>query len=66
MGFEDEAEQSLPRPCGQTNSRSKRTCERVFGNARVLVFKRWSVALSASCVPVPHLIRRTNSALSAI
>src|ERR1700693_5527862 len=27
MGFEDEAEQSLPRPCGQTNSRSKRKCE---------------------------------------
>ena len=27
MGFEDEAEQSLPRPCGQTNSRSKRTYE---------------------------------------
>jgi hypothetical protein len=27
MGFEDEAEQSLPRPCRQTNGRSKRTCE---------------------------------------
>src|ERR1700688_2398362 len=27
MGFEDEAEQSLPRPCGQMNSRSKRKCE---------------------------------------
>jgi hypothetical protein len=27
MGFEDEAEQSLPRPCRQTNSRSKRKCE---------------------------------------
>ena len=27
MGFEDEVEQSLPRPCRQTNGRSKRTCE---------------------------------------
>ena len=27
MGFEDEAEQSLPRPCRQPSSRSKRTCE---------------------------------------
>ena len=27
MGSEDEAEQSLPRPCRQLNSRSKRTCE---------------------------------------
>src|SRR5262245_24321031 len=26
MGFEDEVEQSLPRPCRQTNGRSKRTC----------------------------------------
>ncbi len=27
MGSEDEVEQSLPRPCRQTNGRSKRTCE---------------------------------------
>jgi hypothetical protein len=27
MGFEDEVEQSLPRPCRQTNGGSKRTCE---------------------------------------
>src|ERR1700742_269342 len=27
MGFEDEAEQSLGRPCRQKNGRSKRTCE---------------------------------------
>ena len=27
MGFEDEVEQSLRRPCRQTNGRSKRTCE---------------------------------------
>jgi hypothetical protein len=27
MGYEDEAEQSLPRPCRLTDSRSKRTCE---------------------------------------
>src|SRR6266702_7032016 len=27
MGFEDEVEQSLGRPCRQTNSGSKRTCE---------------------------------------
>src|ERR1700687_110972 len=27
MGFEDEVEQSLGRPCRQTNGRSKRTCE---------------------------------------
>ena len=27
MGFEDEAEQSLGRPCRPTNGRSKRTCE---------------------------------------
>ena len=27
MGFEDEAEQSLPRPCGQTNGGSKRPSE---------------------------------------
>ena len=27
MGFEDEVEQSIPRPCGQTNGRSKRACE---------------------------------------
>src|SRR6266403_5706454 len=27
MGFEDEAEQSLPRPCRLADSRSKRTCE---------------------------------------
>src|SRR5262249_8117237 len=27
MGFEDEAGQSLGRPCRQTNGRSKRTCE---------------------------------------
>src|SRR3989454_11407697 len=27
MGFEDEAEQSIGRPCRQTNGRSKRTCE---------------------------------------
>ena len=26
-GIEDEVEQSLPRPCRQTNGRSKRTCE---------------------------------------
>ena len=27
MGFEDEVEQSLARPCRQLNGRSKRTCE---------------------------------------
>ena len=27
MGFEEEVERSLPRPCRQTNGRSKRTCE---------------------------------------
>ena len=27
MGFEDEAEQSVGRPCRQANGRSKRTCE---------------------------------------
>ena len=27
MGFEDEVEQSVPRPCRQTDARSKRTCE---------------------------------------
>jgi hypothetical protein len=27
MGFEDEVEQSLPRPCHQMTGRSKRTCE---------------------------------------
>ena len=27
MGFEDEVEQSIARPCRQTNGRSKRTCE---------------------------------------
>ena len=27
MGFEDEVEQSIPRPCRQTNGRSKRACE---------------------------------------
>ena len=27
MGFEDEVEQSLGRPCRQRNGRSKRTCE---------------------------------------
>jgi class 3 adenylate cyclase len=27
MGVEDEVERSLPRPCRQTNGRSKRTCE---------------------------------------
>ena len=27
MGFEDEVEQSLGRPCRQTNGRSKRTCD---------------------------------------
>src|SRR6266700_6034360 len=27
MGFEDEAEQSIGRPCRQTNGRSKQTCE---------------------------------------
>ena len=27
MGFEDEVEQSIPRPYRQTNGRSKRTCE---------------------------------------
>jgi hypothetical protein len=27
MGFEDEAEQSLRRPCCRSNSRTKRTCE---------------------------------------
>ena len=27
MGFEDEVEQSIGRPCRQTNDRSKRTCE---------------------------------------
>jgi hypothetical protein len=27
MGFEDEVEQSFPRPCRQTNGRSKRTYE---------------------------------------
>src|ERR1017187_10462064 len=27
MGFEDEVEQSLGRPCRQTDGRSKRTCE---------------------------------------
>ena len=27
MGFEDEAEQSIGRPCRQANGRSKRTCE---------------------------------------
>ena len=27
MGFEDEVEQSIGRPCRQTNGRSKRTCE---------------------------------------
>src|SRR4029077_10528428 len=27
MGFEDEAEQSIGRPCCQSDNRSKRTCE---------------------------------------
>jgi hypothetical protein len=27
MGFENEVEQSMPRPCRHTNGRSKRTCE---------------------------------------
>src|SRR6266566_67714 len=27
MGFEDEVEQSIGRPCRQTNGRSKQTCE---------------------------------------
>ena len=27
MGFEDEVEQSLGRPCRQTDGRSKRTCD---------------------------------------
>jgi hypothetical protein len=27
MGFEDEAEQSVGRPCRQTNGRSKLTCK---------------------------------------
>ena len=27
MGFEDEAEQSVPRPCRQTDGGFKRTCE---------------------------------------
>src|SRR5271154_5625808 len=27
MGFEDEAEQSVPRPCRQTDGRFKRTCK---------------------------------------
>ena len=27
MGFEDEAERSIGRPCRQTNGRSKRPCE---------------------------------------
>ena len=27
MGFEDEVEQSFPRPCRQTDGRSKPTCE---------------------------------------
>src|ERR1700689_2775359 len=27
MGFEDEVEQSFPRPCHQMNGSSKRTCE---------------------------------------
>src|SRR5215470_14656024 len=33
MGFEDEAEQSIGRPCRQANGRSKRTCEHSGGTA---------------------------------
>jgi hypothetical protein len=42
MGFEDEAEQSLPRPCRQTNGRSKRTCELTSSIVpRGTSFHRW-------------------------
>ena len=42
MGFEDEAEQSLLRPCRQTNGRSKRTCELTSSIVpRGTSFHRW-------------------------
>jgi hypothetical protein len=42
MGFEDEVEQSLPRPYRQTNDRSKRTCELTSSIVpRGTSFHRW-------------------------
>ena len=42
MGFEDEVEQSLRRPCRQTNGRSKRTCELTSSIVpRGTSFHRW-------------------------
>src|SRR5665647_492548 len=55
MGFEDEAEQSLGRPCRQCNGRSKRTYELTSSIVpRGTSFHRW-VELGFSpvaCVPV--------------
>jgi hypothetical protein len=38
MGFEDEAEQSFPRPCRQTDGGFKRTCELTSSIILVLLF----------------------------
>ena len=43
MGFEDEAEQSIGRPCRQTNGRSKSTCELTSSIVpRGTSFHRWA------------------------
>ena len=44
MGYEDEVEQSLPRPCRQSSGRSKRTCELTSPSSREghLSTARWS------------------------
>src|SRR5437016_8322941 len=54
MGFEDEVEQSIGRPCRQTNGRSKRTCELTSSIVpRGTSFHR-SVELECPSIGLPH------------
>src|SRR5262249_4759473 len=68
MGFEDEVEQSLARPCRQTNGRSKRTCELTssvvprgtsFHRLVELEFPLLDLILK-SFMPLPRLVLGSN------
>jgi hypothetical protein len=60
MGFEDEAEQSLPRPCSLTDSRSKRTCE--LASTIVLQGTSFHRAVELECPPILFDLRGSHAA----
>src|SRR4030095_9889635 len=60
MGFEDEAEQSLGRPCRLTDSRSKRTCE--LASTIVPQGTSFHRAVELECLPILFDLRGSHAA----